>query len=108
MSYDATTHMYCLTCGYILNGCRGKTCPECGRGFSPTRPGSYATVRKRWYKAYYDKIIPVVLSCLGVMTAMVCAGGFVGMLVSVDSKNFEGCLGLPPSVVGLQPPRLVP
>ncbi len=34
---------YCLTCGYVLDYLPQPRCPECGRGFDPVDPATYAT-----------------------------------------------------------------
>jgi hypothetical protein len=36
-------HKRCLGCGYILDGLPEPRCPECGRGFDPSRPSTYTT-----------------------------------------------------------------
>lgn len=33
--------MYCLNCGYVLDGLIGSRCPECGRPFDPGDAGSF-------------------------------------------------------------------
>lgn len=33
---------YCHKCGYILEHTTSHTCPECGRGFDPNDPSTYA------------------------------------------------------------------
>ncbi len=44
----------CLECGYLLRGLPSGRCPECGRSFDPTDPGTYGPRRrlgwlgKRW------------------------------------------------------------
>ena len=44
----------CLECGYLLRGLPRERCPECGRSFVPTDPGTYGPPRrlgwlgKRW------------------------------------------------------------
>jgi hypothetical protein len=45
MDLDGSTcgsHRYCLTCGYILDGLPEARCPECGRGFDPADPETFA------------------------------------------------------------------
>src|ERR1051326_3868290 len=33
---------FCIRCGYPLNGVVGRKCPECGRGFDPRDPSTWA------------------------------------------------------------------
>jgi hypothetical protein len=44
-------HKRCLGCGYILDGLPEPRCPECGRGFDPSEPATYAigSPRHGWW-----------------------------------------------------------
>jgi len=36
------SHRYCRDCGYDLYGLEASHCPECGRGFDPDEPATFA------------------------------------------------------------------
>ena len=42
--------MYCLACRYVLDGLDASRCPECGRGFDPDDPTTFADRPGRDYK----------------------------------------------------------
>jgi hypothetical protein len=48
--------LHCRRCGYSLKGLTGRVCPECGRGFDPSDPGTVRTseqiVRSRRRRRY--------------------------------------------------------
>jgi len=46
----STPHMRCLGCGYILDGLPENRCPECGRGFDPEDPKTYAASSRSGYR----------------------------------------------------------
>jgi hypothetical protein len=37
--------MFCKACRYELRGLSAHRCPECGRGFNPVDPGTFAATR---------------------------------------------------------------
>lgn len=41
---------HCLTCGYALHGLVEPRCPECGRGFDPAQPSTYAQRKLERYE----------------------------------------------------------
>ncbi len=42
--------MLCLDCGYDLRACTRYVCPECGRGFSPDDPATFARPGHRFIR----------------------------------------------------------
>lgn len=64
--------MFCMGCGYILNGTRSNACPECGRMFSPQDPESFAVCRRMWHKRVLDAAMPTILRLLGVIQVIIC------------------------------------
>ena len=73
MRYDAamgepdergsTPHRRCLGCGYVLDGLPENRCPECGRGFDPADPDTFATS--------IASGLPLLASSLGALVVVV-------------------------------------
>ncbi len=64
--------MFCLRCGYALDGLRDNKCPECGRSFYPQFPRTYRTTphprilpRRRTLLALLFGALPILIFAAG-------------------------------------------
>ena len=79
--------IYCLDCGYVLNGVPDAGCPECGRSFSLRDPSSWTTYHKYVHKKVFDALIPGLLRGLGVINGIVCALAVVAAARALSSPG---------------------
>ena len=80
--------IYCLDCGYVLNGVADASCPECGRGFSSRDPSSYTTYHKYVHKKVLDAALtPGLLRGLGVINGIVCALALLTVVLAFSSPR---------------------
>jgi len=70
-----TPRVFCKGCGYALVGLSSNQCPECGRGFDPGNPRSFARRPPRGWMARWGRRVA------GMLVLLVLAGGLgVGWL----------------------------
>ncbi len=67
--------MFCLGCGYALDGLAQNRCPECGRPFYPDSPNTYRATP-------HPRILPTHRTALALLLAMLpilisIAGGYI-------------------------------
>jgi Leucine-rich repeat (LRR) protein len=55
---------YCKKCGYALVGLESRTCPECGRGFDPANPRSFAKRAPRGWVWRWGRRVAGVMALL--------------------------------------------
>jgi len=60
----ATQRAFCPGCGYALRGLESRQCPECGRGFDPGDPRSFAKRPPRPWVWKWGRRVPAVLLLL--------------------------------------------
>jgi hypothetical protein len=84
----------CLDCGYLLRGLRQHRCPECGRGFVPDDPSTYATEMPR---PFWLTVCTRVMCCANAIyiaiAMLVCLAGSVAD-TSPGEQRWAACLGI--------------
>ena len=86
--------MYCLRCGYALDGLRDNKCPECGRPFYPQSPRTYRTTQHRRILPRHPRILPrrrtlLALFLGGLPILIFAAGGYI-FCVRLGFRFFPG------------------
>ena len=78
--------MFCLRCGYALDGVVDNRCPECARPFRPEKPRTFGTTPRDRFLAHRT-LLALFLGILVVVTAIV--GGYL-LCVLVGFWVFPG------------------
>jgi hypothetical protein len=65
--------IYCLDCGYVLNGIASASCPECGRSFSLHDPSTYMTYQRSFHRKVFEALTPRLFRAIGVVNGIMCA-----------------------------------